>query len=111
MELERRVGETDIQYHKRLVYGKLEDKTLGDVDYGELSKFLYGNRYSPDVARRMIYGSKKTLDALGGLDVVQDISDSPKDIDKKIYEFKKERQKMQDQRTALHNLILHIITS
>ena len=65
MELERRVGETDIQYHKRLVYGKLEDKTLGDVDYGELSKFLYGKRYSPDVARRMTYGSYRTLKAMG----------------------------------------------
>ena len=33
MDLERRIGETDIAYHKRLVYGKLEDKTLANVDY------------------------------------------------------------------------------
>lgn len=61
MNLERRHDETDIQYHKRLVFGKMDDKTLSDVDYSELSGYLYGRRYSSDTARRMVYGSYRTL--------------------------------------------------
>lgn len=29
----RRDGESEFAYHKRLVYGKLVDKTLADEDY------------------------------------------------------------------------------
>ena len=57
-------GETDFEYHKRLVYGKLVNKMLADVDYGELAKNVYGRDYSSDVARRMMYGSKFTLELL-----------------------------------------------
>ena len=61
MRLDRLPGETDMQYHKRLVYGKLIDKTLTDIDYSELAENVYGQEYSSDVARRMMYGSCKTL--------------------------------------------------
>ena len=42
VELNRRPDETQLDYHKRLVYGKLVDKTLGDLDYSELSDYAYG---------------------------------------------------------------------
>lgn len=107
MELERRIGETDIQYHKRLVYGKLEDKTLGDVDYGELSKYLYGKRYSPDVARRLAYGSYHTLKILDS-----QVLDTPSkedmsfEIAAQTRELQKERQRFFDQRREYKKLLL-----
>ncbi|MEG1562317.1 MAG: hypothetical protein RR365_01070 [Bacteroides sp.] len=60
--LDRREGETDFEYHKRLVRGKLSDKTLSDIDYSELAPYVFGKEYSPDVARRMMYGCKYTID-------------------------------------------------
>lgn len=35
-------GETTPEYHKRLIYGKLVDKTLADLDYSELAMEVYG---------------------------------------------------------------------
>ena len=35
MDIERRNDETPLQYHKRIIYGKLVDKTLADIDYSE----------------------------------------------------------------------------
>lgn len=60
----RKDGETELQYHRRLVYGKLVDKTLADYDYTELSKYVYGKQYAADVARRHMYGSRYTLELL-----------------------------------------------
>ena len=62
MDLSRKPNETYLDYHKRIIYGKLVDKTLGDLDYSELSDYAYGQHYSSDVARRMFYGSRRTLD-------------------------------------------------
>lgn len=106
MNLEKRNGESDILHHKRLVYGKLEDRTLSDVSYSELSKYLYGKRYSDDVARRMTYGSYKTLKALG-----QQIYNTPskEDIASELAiqtrELQKERQRFFDQRREYNKLI------
>lgn len=104
--LDRREGESDLQYHKRLVEGKLVDKTLADVDYSELSELVYGQEYSSDVARRMMYGSKRTLDLISsdaeskidGLDILTEIEG------KKI-ELAKAQQKFRDQRTAFNKEI------
>lgn len=106
MDLAKRPGETNLAYHKRLVYGKLDDKTLADVDYAELAEALYGQQYSSDFARRMMYGSKKTLDAMA-----QDAEDSITDADMlgeitaKTIELQKERQKFFDQRMAYNKVV------
>lgn len=63
-DFKRLPGETDFEHHKRLVFGKLVNKTLSDVDYEELAQHVYGRDYSSDVARRMMYGSKFTLELL-----------------------------------------------
>lgn len=102
MDLERRKGESAVEHHKRLVYGKLVNKTLADIDYAELSEFVYGKRLSSDVARREMYGSRYTLDllekeginSLTGTDIVDE-------IEAKTLELKKERQKFYDQRREL----------
>lgn len=105
MYLSKRSGESDLQYHKRLINGKLVDKTLSDVDYSELAELIYGQPYSSDVARRMMYGSKKTLDIIEQENIDALGTDVSAEIDEQIVELKKERQKFFDQRAALNKII------
>lgn len=106
MTLGRQENESALAYQKRLVYGKLVDKTLADVDYTELAEALYGQPYSSDVARRMIYGSKKTLDALADERELQvDDCDLLAELDRKKIELQKERQKFFDQRNAYNKVL------
>lgn len=106
MDLERRIGETDIAYHKRLVYGKLEDKTLANVDYDELSKYLYGKQFSKDVARRLTYGSYRTLKILDDQVVnTPTIEELSIDIAEQTRELQKERQRFFDQRREYNKML------
>ncbi len=106
MDLSRRANESNLDYHKRLVYGKLIDKTLADADYTELAEALYGRTYAPDVARRMIYGSKKTIDEItkDRIEQVRD-SDMLSEMEQKKIEIQMERQKFYDQRNAFNKLL------
>ena len=106
MQLERKADETALQHHKRLIDGKLVDKTLADVDYSELSEYVYGQAYSSDVARRMLYGSKRTLDLLEEERISSaSASDIAGELDLKMVELQKERQKFYDQRMAYNKLL------
>lgn len=102
----RKPDETDVDYHRRLVYGKLIDKTLADYDYSELAPYVYGKTYSPDVARRMLYGSCKTLQMIDK-ERRESVTDDQvlSDLDTKMLELKKERQRFFDQRAAFNKLI------
>lgn len=92
---QRNTGESDFQYHKRLVEGKLVDKTLADIDYSELSEALYGQQYSSDFTRRMMYGSRATLDLLEKSAVNScDCADVATNIDDKKRELQEERYKL-----------------
>lgn len=104
--LERKPNESNAGYHRRLVYGKLVDKTLSDIDYSELSPYVYGQKYSSDVARRMLYGSCRTLQLLDQ-EQKQSITDRQtlSDLDSKIVELKKEQQRFYDQRTAFNKAV------
>ena len=106
MDLERKVGETDIAYHKRLVYGKLEDKTLSGVDYDELSRYLYGKQFSRDVARRLTYGSYRTLKIMDS-DAINSPSkeDLSFEIAEQTRELQKERQRYFDQRREYKKML------
>lgn len=105
-ELDRAPFESDFDYHKRLVYGKMIDKTLSDVDYVELSEAIYGKPYNSDSVRKMLYGSCKTLQLL---DEHNQESVSSKEILDEIemrrIELSKERQKLTDQRTAFNKIV------
>ena len=57
VDLGRKANETQREYHKRLIYGKLEDKTLSDYDWDELSEFLFGKQLARDETRKRAYGS------------------------------------------------------
>ena len=108
-DLNRRPGETAIGYHKRLIDGKLVDKTLADADYSELAEYIYGKQYASDVARRMMYGSKKTLELLEREDEESLRSSTPsetlREIEQKKADLQKERQRFFDQRREYNKLV------
>ena len=106
IDLRRAESESLFDYHKRLVYGKLVDKTLADCDYSELAEPLYGQPYSSDVTRRMMYGSRKTLELLD-TEQMQKISDSGilSEIDIKLAGLQQERQRFFDQRREFNKLL------
>ena len=105
-KISKQPNETELAYHKRLIFGKLVDGTLADEDYSELAPYVYGKEYSSDVARRMMYGSRRTLDLLDAQAVTQITSnDILSELDAKRIEFQKERQKFFDQRNALNKVI------
>lgn len=105
-KLSKQPNETELAYHKRLIFGKLVDGTLADEDYSELAPYVYGKEYSSDVARRMMYGSRRTLELLDAQAVTQITSDDIlSELDAKRIEFQKERQKFFDQRNALNKVI------
>ena len=60
MNLEKYENESNIDYKKRLVYGKLIYKTI-DYDYATLSEYVFERPLSEDVCRRMMYGAKETF--------------------------------------------------
>lgn len=104
--LDRKANETDLQYHRRLVYGKLIDRTLADVDFSELAPLLYDGEYNSHSARKMMYGSCKTLQLLDK-EAEQRVSSSDiiGEIDAKKIELAKERQRFFDQRTAFNKVV------
>lgn len=106
IQIERMQNESLLDYHKRLVYGKLVDKTLSDMDYTELSELVYGQPYSSDVARRMLYGSRRTLELMDA-ERVSGVEDDNilTELDEKMIELRKERQKFYDQRNAFNKVV------
>lgn len=106
MDIEKRTDETQLQYHKRIIYGKLVDRTLSDIDYSELSELAYGQSYSSDVARRMFYGSRCTLQLMEDEKAADiDNNDILSELDAKMIELRKERQKFYDQRNAFNKIV------
>ena len=104
--LQKRENETNLQHHKRLVYGKLVDKTLSDFDYSELSKYVYGKELSADVARREMYGSRYTIGLVESEQLSKvESSELLSDIDNTLIELKKERQTFFDQRREFNKLV------
>lgn len=105
----KREGESDLAYHRRLVYGKLVDKTLSDYDYSELSSYIYDKEYSADVARRMLYGSCKTLQLMdeegSGFSECMTPDSVAADIEARMTELRKERQRFFDQRREYNKFI------
>lgn len=105
--IERREGESPFEFHKRLIYGKLVDKTLADTDYAELAEPAYGTDWSSEAVRKAMYGSLKTLQLLEGDNYTPIETDAQKasEIDLKRIELQKERQRFFDQRREYRKLI------
>ena len=104
--LEKRENENEFEHHKRLVYGKLKDKTLADYDYAELSEYVYGKQYSPDDTRKRMYGSAATLEILDELGIQSlNEDDFLKEIKAKQIDLQKEKQMFYDQRREFNKLV------
>lgn len=67
---------------------------------------LYRQPYSSDVARRMLYGSRRTLELMDA-ERVGSVVDSGilSELDEKMIELRKERQKFYDQRNAFNKVV------
>lgn len=104
--LTKKPNESEVDYHRRLVYGKLVDKTLADVDYSELAPLVYGQNYTSDACRRLMNGSCRTLQLIDRerQKGVQD-QNLLSELDEKLVELKKEKQKLFDQRVAYNKLV------
>lgn len=82
------------------------DKTLADLDYSELAEMIYGQPYSSDVARRMLYGSRKTLELMDRERAVNAENGSVLDeMDTKLDQIHREAQKLRDQRREYMKLV------
>lgn len=89
-----------------IVIGKLVDKTIPE-DYDELSERLFGegNCFARDEVRKRLYGMKAIIEAIERDSDAVISPDRLSDIDQKIIELQKERQKFFDQRNALTKVI------
>lgn len=105
IDITKRPDESELEFHKRIIYGKLVDKTLSDVDYTELSELVYGQAYSSDVARRMFYGSRRTLELMDSITDGNIRKDTNVEIDPQVLALQKERQKVQDQRREYKKIL------
>lgn len=103
--LERRPDESEFAYHRRLVYGKLCDHTLADFDYSELSRYVYGEELAPDSVRKLMYGSKRTLELFDRDRTGNSSSSVLKEITDQTRVLKKEAQKYFDQRREYNKLL------
>lgn len=103
---ERFEWESAFDYHKRLIYGKFEDKTLADEDYSELAEIIYGQPYNSDHARKLLRGSWMTLKEMDaeGIEGIDDAS-LLSELDSKRLELQKERQRFFDQRREYNKLV------
>lgn len=105
--LKRQENENEFEHHKRLVFGKLVDKTLTDEDYVELSKEVYGQQLSSDVCRREMYGSKYTLKLIDSILEEKLINKSSSNVENTVEEdefiekLEKAKQDLQKERIKL----------
>lgn len=105
--LQRRTDESKLDYIKRIVYGKLVDKTI-DEDYTELSELIFGEgkQFNSSEVRKRFYGIKAVLEVIDE-EGLNDISGDEllKEIESKTIELEKVKIRMQDQKREYKNLI------
>lgn len=104
-KLKKRENESKLEYVKRIVYGKLKDKTI-DNDYSELAPLVFDKEYSSDVARRMFYGARNVLDMIDE-NKINNIDDNEvlKEIEEKRLELEKMKIQYQDQKREYNNYL------
>lgn len=93
--LKRKEGESELEYIKRLTYGKLIDKTI-DIDYIELAPLIFKQELSSCECRKRLYGVKSVLELIDEKQL-NNISDKEilNEIEMKKLELEEERKKKQ----------------
>ena len=104
-EITKRSNESQYEYIKRLVYGKLVDKTI-DVDYSELSEYIFGVGYATDETRKRLYGMKYLLDVLSEQQIAN-VTDNDilGELELKKIEIEKERIKNRTIKIELNKML------
>ena len=94
--LKQQQNETKLQYIKRIVEGKLTDKTIDD-DFVELYNLLFNKEISSTEARKRFYGIKDILEVVDDTDFEEcdDIESKIEELESKRYSVEKERKKLQ----------------
>lgn len=99
--LSKKDNETNIQYIRRIVYGKLVDKII-DEDFVELYMLLFDKEVSSTEARKRFYGIKDMLECVDEIEIKEfddcefyDIEDKLKELETQKYSIEKERKKLQ----------------
>lgn len=100
--LKRRDNENDFEYIKRIVYGKLVDKTI-DLDFSELSVPIFNKKLSSDDCRRRCYGLKYLFELMDK-EGINSISENEilKKIEEKSLELDLQRKKLQATKLELN---------
>ncbi|MGL4452503.1 MAG: hypothetical protein ACRCX8_18820 [Sarcina sp.] len=107
MDIKRRENESEFEYAKRIVYGKLVDKTI-DLDYSELSGLIYEKGYSSDVARRIFYGLRDAFQLMDKENIgMINEDDTLAKIEEKELDLIKERKKLQATKLELNRKLTH----
>jgi hypothetical protein len=103
----RKENESAYNHIKRIVYGKLVDKTITE-DFEELSEVIFGegNSYNSSEVRKRMYGIKRVIDLLED-ERIENISDDKilKELEIKRTEIEKEKFRFFDQRTAYNKTV------
>lgn len=103
-KLKRLPNENELQYVKRIITGKLIDKTI-DEKYENLSELIFGegNAYNESEVRKRCYGAKRILELLDK-ENIDNITDEKvlKELELKKVELQKERIKLQTTKIELN---------
>lgn len=106
MSIERKNNEKDFEYIKRLVVGKLIDKTI-DKDFAELSEAIFGegNQFNSSEVRKRLYGMRRLLEVIEE-DSINNISNDElsSELDEKLKEIKLERNKLSVERNEVNKI-------
>lgn len=106
-KLKRLPNENELDYIKRIVYGKLVDKTI-DADYEDLSELVFGegNNYNSSEVRKRFYGIKRILELIEE-NKTENITDNEvlTELQMKKIEIEKERKKLQTEKLFNNRLV------
>lgn len=105
IKLIRKPNETELQYFKRIIWGKLVDHTIND-DWEDLSEILFGegNCFNSSEVRKRAYGAKRVLELLDEEQLkTLELTDVLTELDAKKIEIQKERYRLNDARSAFNS--------
>lgn len=98
--IHKQINETNFEYIKRIVYGKLVYKTI-DTEFEDLSEPIFGdgNCYNSSEVRKRFYGIKRAIELLeeDGISNIND-EDILNELEEKRLELEREKKRFQDQR-------------
>lgn len=107
-EINKRNNETQLQFAKRIVNGKLVDKTI-DLSFEEISEPVFGKKLSNTEARKRCYGARRIFELMEeeNYSNLKDTSNETilKEIEEKLLELEEKTVLYSDQRREYKALV------